>query len=57
MSTSIYIGLKPFNFIRHHISTGLYRTLGAQRLCERKVVIQPRFETSTARHDYSVYAA
>ena len=27
MSTSVYTGLNPFNFIRHHSSTGLYRTV------------------------------
>ena len=40
MSTSVYTGLKPFNFIRHHSSTGLYCTLSAQRLSKRAVYIK-----------------
>jgi len=35
MSTSIYTGLNPCVTVCHHSSTGLYRSLSAQRLSER----------------------
>jgi len=39
MSTSIYTGLNPFNFIRHRSPTGLYRSLSPQRISERTVAL------------------
>jgi len=34
MFTSVYTALNLFSFIRHHISTGLYLSLSAQRLSD-----------------------
>ena len=39
MSTSVYTGLNAINFIRNHISTGLYRSQSAQRLSERRCIM------------------
>ena len=38
MSTSVYTGLNPFNFIRKPSSTGFYRSQSAHRLSERTVL-------------------